>query len=217
MDRDAKPAAITTATAQLDQDLARQAIEKRRRGEVPTVQEQRALKRLETEREEKLRWQYYAAIPQKHWREMSGRQAKILNEQAQLYGLPFGGAVINLPDVVRAIHDLLARKGRLLLKDEDEMLSGDNSPALERYREEKALLARFDRLEREGVLVRKDVVRDGTGRIAARLRNAAETLERQFGPGALEILLEALDDVERDIQHSYGGGSNGHADNQQPG
>jgi hypothetical protein len=207
-----------TATGQLDQDLARSAIEKLKRRETPTTQEQRALNRLESEREERLRWQYYATIPQKHWRQMSGRQAKVINEQAQLYGIPFGGAVVNLPDVVRTLHDLLADKGRRLLRKDDDMLLGEsNSPALERYREEKALLARLDRLEREQQLIRRDVVREGTGRIAARLRTAGETLERQYGRGALEILLEALADVERDIERSYSNGSNGHLDVQRSG
>jgi hypothetical protein len=209
---------IATASDKLDRDLARRAVEKIKAGEAPTAPEQRALKRLEKEREERLRWKHYTSIPQKHWVRMSGRQAKVINEQARLYRLPFGGAEVNLPDFVTAFHDLLAEKGRLLLRDDDDLLSGDaNSPWLERYREERALLARLDRLEREQVLVRKDVVRDGTGRIAARLRLAVETLERQFGPAAADILREALDDAEREIHRSYGRESNGHADDQQPG
>ncbi len=39
---------------------------------------------------------------------MSGRQAKVLQEQAARYGIPFGGSTIDLPEVVRALHDFLA-------------------------------------------------------------------------------------------------------------
>ena len=52
-------------------------------------------------KEEQLRWRYYRTIPQKHWKVMSGRQTKVLAEQAQRYGLPFGSASIDLPAVVK--------------------------------------------------------------------------------------------------------------------
>jgi hypothetical protein len=214
----AKKQQFGTVSAALDRDLAKRALEKRNAGQTPSATELAALKRLEKEREENLRWQYYAAIPQKHWLQMAGRQAKVVNEQAITYGIPFNGPVVNLPEVVRGVHDFLARNARRLRELDDDLMSGDsNSPALERYREERAALARLDRLEREAVLVRKDVVRDGTGRIASRLRLAVETLERLFGPEAADILREALDDAEREIHRSYGHESNGHADDQQPG
>lgn len=211
----AKKPEFTTVSAALDRNLAKRAIEKKTAGQTPSAAEVAALKRVEKEQEERRRWRYYGSIPQKHWLQMAGRQAKVVNEQAITYGIPFNGAVVNLPDVVRGLHDFLARNARVLREADDDLMSGDpSSPALERYREERALLARLDRLEREAVLVRKDVVRDGTGRIAARLRLAADTLERQFGPAAADILREALDDAERDIQRSYGHESNGHADEQ---
>ena len=102
-----------------------------------TKEERRLLKRHESEKEERLRWQYYASIPQKHWRNMSGRQTKVINEQAQRYGIPFGGASINLPAVVRALHDFLADNAVKLARDDDELMQGNGSPALERYREER--------------------------------------------------------------------------------
>ena len=43
--------------------------------------------------------------------------------------------------------------------------------SLERYREERAKLARLDRLEREQLLIPRDEVRDGLGRIASVLRS----------------------------------------------
>src|SRR5687767_10418373 len=78
----------------------------------------------EREKEERLRWQYYASIPQKHWRAMSGRQTKVINEQAERYGLPFGGPSVNLPAFVRAFHDFLADNAIKLAKDDDLSLGG---------------------------------------------------------------------------------------------
>lgn len=132
---------------------------------------------------------------------MSGRQAKVLKEQADRYGLPLGGATVNLPALARALHDFLAENAQKLSAD-DELMRGDgsSSPALERYREERAAIARLDRLEREGKLVDREQARDGMLRVASLLRTAGETLQRQFGTAAYEILDEALVDAEREIE-----------------
>jgi hypothetical protein len=164
-----------------------------------TGAEREALKRHEKQKEERLRWQFYGSIPQKHWRQMSGRQTKVINEQAERYGLPFGGATISLPAVVRALHDFLADNAAKLAHEDDPLLLGGSSPALERYREERAKLARLDRLDRERQLLPRDEVRESWGRMAAILRSAGDTLQRQFGAEAVEILNEALDDCEREL------------------
>ena len=183
-------------TAGLDRQLVGEAYAKVLRGEKPTKVEKAALARFEKKREEKLRWAYYAAIPQKHWRKMSGRQAKVLGEQADRYGLPFGGPVVNLPDVVRALHDFLAENAQRLACDDGMIGAHPPSPALERYREERAALARLDRLEREGTLLSREGMHTSLTKIAAILRSAGERLQRVCGTEAADILNEALDDAE---------------------
>ena len=191
-----------SASAQIERKLAADAYRKAMAGETLSVRERSALKKLEKDQEEKRRWQYYGSIPQKHWRKMSGRQTKVLNEQAALYSLPFGGPIISLPDVVRALHDFLATHAQRLAND--PLLQGDvASPALERYREERAALARLDRLEREGTLVLRHELLEGLGRIASLVRTAGETLQRQYGPGAADVLNEAVDDAEREISRMF--------------
>jgi hypothetical protein len=192
------------AASRVDSEVVARAYRKVMDRKELSKEERAALRRHEKQKEEKLRWQYYAAIPQKHWREMSGRQTKVLNEQAERYKIPFGGASISLPSVVRALHDFLAENATKLARDEDPMMQGTGSPALERYREERAALARLDRLEREGALVPRDVARESLGRIAAILRSAGDTLQQQFGGEAVNVLYEALDDAQREIDRSFG-------------
>jgi len=196
--------ASASLTGRLDKELAAKAYKKVMAGEEPTAQERAALRRYEHEQEETRRWQYYEAIPQKHWRQMSGRQTKVLHEQAERYGIPFGGRTISLPAVVRSLHDFLAKNARKLAEDDDLMAVDVASPALERYREERAAMARLDRLERERVLVPRDEVREGLGRIAMILRGAGDSLQQQFGAGAVELLNEALDDATREIEQLFG-------------
>jgi hypothetical protein len=192
----------------VDQDLVASAYRKLVQKTELSKSERLALKRHEKDKEQRLRRQFYGSIPQKHWKEMSGRQTKVINEQASRYGIPFGGAVIHLPSVVKALHDFLAENAQLLAREADDLLQGNRnepaSPALERYREERAILAKLDRLEREGKLLARDEVRLSLGRIASILRGAGETLSRQHGGPAAEILHEALDEAEREISRAFG-------------
>ncbi len=176
-------------------------------GEPLSRREQQAVKRFERRREERLRWRYYRSIPQKHWRAMSGRHPKVLKEQAARYGLPFGDKTVDLTKLAPALHDLLNRCGPLLVAE----TSGTDTPsaALERYRAERAALARLDRLEREGALLPRDQVRTVLLRIAALLREAGETLRRDFGEAAADIVREALEEAGREIERTFGPGGDG--------
>jgi len=198
------PDPTSKLSKQLDKELAASAYRKVVAGQRPTAKEASALRRVEAEQEETRRWKYYESIPQKHWREMSGRQTKVLNEQAERYGIPFGGRTICLPRVVKAFHDFLAKNARKLADEDDPLLNSDvASPALERYREERAAMARLDRLEREGQLVGRADVREGLGRVASILRAAGDGLLQQFGPDAVDLLNEALSDAEREIERLF--------------
>ena len=198
--------------SQVDAGLVARAYRKVMDRKELTGAEREGLKRHEKKKEERLRWQYYHSIPQKHWRQMSGRQTKVINEQAIRYGIPFGGATIDLAAVAKSLHDFLAENAQRLAREDDELLQGGSSPALERYREERALLARLDRLERERRLLPRDEVRQALGRIAAILRSAGDTLSREFGPAAAAVLHEALDDAQREIASSLGDTEEGRHD-----
>ena len=60
-------------------------------------------------------------------------------------------------------------------------------------------MARLDRLEREGQLVDRRRMLDGLARVAAIIRGAGDALQREFGTAALDLLLEALDEAEREV------------------
>ena len=182
-------------------ELAQNALRKRREGKTPTHREAIALARVQRAQEETLRWQFYRSIPQKHWREMSGRQTKQINEQAARYGIPFGGKTIDLPEVVLKLFDFLAANAIKLAKVEgdDELLLGPGTPWLEELRKETAKIKKMDRLERERTLLPRDEIHEALGLMAAILRNLGETLQRLHGPAAQQLLNDALDDYQREI------------------
>ncbi len=85
--RASKPAGPPPSTSeQIERELVASALLKRRSGETPTVRELQALKRFEAAKEHDLRWQYLRTTSKKDYLEASGRQAKVVNDQARLYG-----------------------------------------------------------------------------------------------------------------------------------
>lgn len=103
------PAPTDSAAADIVRDLAKTALEKRRKGKTPTARELSALRKIEKDREEKAREHHYLTVPLHQWRKWSGRQNKIIYEQGRRFGLPIAQAVISLPEFVCALHDFFDR------------------------------------------------------------------------------------------------------------
>ena len=175
-----------SASERMDRELASAAVRKRQMGETPSSREMAALRRFEKTKEEDQRWQHYKTIPQKHWREMSGRQTKILQEQSQRYGIPFDGRVIELPRVVRALHDFLAKNARRLAEDPD-MTGGGDSAALERFRLAKAETAETELAREQGKLLMADDVVSQWEQIGQRIRNDLQNFGSSIVPDALTL------------------------------
>lgn len=179
------------------------ALRKQQAGQKPTREESRALARVRQHQAEQQRWETYRSIPQKDWISLSQRQAKQLREQSSTYGFAFGPA-IDLGEFLRWFHKFLADNGsKLLAEDDDDLLEGEATPALERLRAAKADLAELERDERRRNLLRRQVVHDLLGRVAGVLRNCGEQLQQQFGPDALEILNEHLTSAEAEISRLF--------------
>lgn len=104
---------------QADRELAIAGLRKRREGQRPIAAEAAAIRRVEAARAEEQRWAAYRSIPKKHWERMSGRQAKVINDQGRRYGLPLEGPVIDLEKLARALHDFLAANAAALQQAAD--------------------------------------------------------------------------------------------------
>src|SRR5574340_1554837 len=98
----------------LDKQFAAAALAKRRAGQKPSREEAAALRRVERARDQQLRADHYRSIPKRDWQRWSGRQQKILNEQALRYGVPIGGATIDAAELARWLHEFLAANARKL-------------------------------------------------------------------------------------------------------
>ena len=139
-------------------------------------------------------------ISKAEYRKISGRQTKQLHDQADRYGLPLRGTVIDLAQVVRAFHDLLATRAAGDQPEADQPGLFDESPAMRRYR--------MARAEREELRLKTDLeqaldrdqVHEVWLRMAGHLRSLGEQYARQFEPEVLAMLDEVLADCWREMQ-----------------
>jgi hypothetical protein len=98
--------------------------------------------------------------------------------------------------VAAAIAYRLEQAAPATTEDGDPLLSGSDSPALERYRNVKADLAERDLAERDKVLVRANVIRDALRPAVSALRGTGDRLVRQFGNEAGDIFNEGVNEFE---------------------
>lgn len=190
-----QPAVIS----QIDQQLASAALQKSRRGEVPTQQEQRALRRVQKADEERRRWEYYATVPKGHYLQLCGRPAKVVNEQADRYGFPLRGNTVDLSLVLSAFHRFLAENKHKLAAVGEDPMSGESSPMLEKWRGEKYLLARLERQEREGSLLPIDQVQEIFTTVGRHWRRATDRLVKRFGPEVRPLIEHAMEQARDEI------------------
>jgi len=181
-----------------DQRLAAAALEKRRLGQRVTREESAALRRVQKARDAELRAGHYRSVPKRDWQRWSGRQQKVLNEQAARYGIPIHRATINLEELAAWLHDFLARNHLKLNApdDADPAIAGATSPGLERKRLADAARAELRYQQELGTWIPRRFVHTGFALLSSILRQAGERLQRECGLEAHAILDEALDDAQ---------------------
>lgn len=173
-----------------DRHLASVALSKIKRGESPSRDENAALRRVQLAVDDKKKWSLYRAIPQADWCKLSGRQRKVIRDQARKLNLPMGAESIDLAVLLPALHDLFSRLDAGMVNGH----AADDADA--RLKMAKAEIAELQLAERSGRLVSRAAVQQCYAVIAHSMRKAAEVLGRHHGPEAQRILDERLDHAQ---------------------
>jgi len=150
------------------------------------------------------------SIPQKLIREFTrtterprGYQSKQINEQAERYGLPFGGETWDLEALLRALFEFLSKISphyQRWLDGGGDLPGSRETPSLERGRMAKAELAELQLEERRGLVIPRTDIHEGLLEFAQALRDAADRLQRQHGADAFEILDDAITSGEAAVE-----------------
>ena len=74
------------------------------------------------------------------------------------------------------------------------------SPALEKFRTERYKLARMERLQKQNLLIPRDKVRSSLLFLASILRDATDRLQKLYGSRVVELMDEALQVFEAQIE-----------------
>ncbi len=136
---------------------------------------------------------FLRAIPQKMWVAWSGRPAQILLKQAQTYGIPFAGkpgGLIDLPEVVRALHDFLAANAHALAAIKKD---GAGGGVVIQSKQVDLRRKQIELAEIEGALVRLDVMTHTFLDLALDLGRALEQVRGNIGVEPLMPVYQALD------------------------
>lgn len=179
------------------------AIRQQQAGVALSAQEQKAFEKWSQEQNERRGLLFLAELPKKFWRQWSGRQHKVLNEQAQLYGIPLGEATIDVRAVAKWLHDFLSEHKRVLpeLVREGELepktLKGRLVAQKVRQLENRNRLLEDQLATNRQTLIPRSEIHDYMIRAAGLLRSAGERLEKRFGQDAGDILTDALASFER--------------------
>lgn len=196
---------VASLTSQA-RDTLRAALGKKSRGQKLNTREASIVERYERSLDAERRRRIYSTIPQKDWIGLSGRQAKVLNEQEARYGVPVGRANIDLRSLAVWVHEAIASGRIRAIADDGLDMAGENSPGLERYRIAKAQLAEIDLDLRRSRLLDRETLEAQWNAGAVALRNAGERLQRRFGDEAASLYNEGVADFARAVTEAINAG-----------
>lgn len=192
---------------QLSEDvrrLAAEAMRKRTAGQVPTVRERKAFETWEAHKEEQAFLAFARRVPKRIYKEMSGRQDKVINDQAERHRMPLVGPTVDLFMLATWLHNFLADNSlrlRTPLGEDALMFDEGSDPWLTEYRKQSALKVRLEREEKERKLLPRDKCHESLANFSTALRRFGEWLEKKYGRDALEMFNATLEDASRELRY----------------
>lgn len=140
-------------------------------------------------------------LPKGIYCKLSGRQQKVVDEQAVRYDIAIDGAKIDLYSVLKRFHDILAEWGPTIRELEGE----EGSLRTEKLRKEIELLERksksldLDIKNKQDEFIDRGTLRVRMEWLANKLRTVSERLGKRFGGDAQVLLNHALKQIEDEL------------------
>lgn len=148
--------------------------------------------------------EYCAAMPKGDYCELAGRQHKVIDDAARLYGLPVGGPIIDLAEALTALHDLIAanasriRGESLNDSDRDELEDEKLRQQIQKLQIENDRLSISLQRDRGDAIPRAEVA-DALNAVAAKMREGGRAIER-ISPAARDAYNELLEALATEIE-----------------
>lgn len=151
----------------------------------------------------------YRSMTKSDYARLAGISRVQVQEASQVHGAPLGGTSIDLAEVLPWFHAVLATLGKSHMRverDSEGMTVRWRHSTREAKLVEETRMKTLQRMQAEGSLVDVEAVREAWAIVSQTFRSAIETLQRRCGSVAHELMLEALEQAEREIAEQFGGG-----------
>ena len=109
-------------------------------------------------------------------------------------------------DPAAVIAWLAKERRKPLVTDEDALMAGPSTPALERYRTARAKLSELELEVKRQALVPRVQMESAFREAGRRLRAGFEVIEKRHGRPVGDALRRLLDEVDREVMGALGGG-----------
>lgn len=140
-------------------------------------------------------------LPKGIYCKLAGRQQKVIDEQAVRYSIAIDGSKIDLYQVLKRFHDILAEWGPTI----NELQGAEGSLRTEKLRKEIELLERrsksieLDIKNKQDEFIDRNTLRVRMEWLANKLRTVSERLGKRFGADAQVLLNHALLQIEEEL------------------
>jgi ABC-type phosphate transport system auxiliary subunit len=142
-----------------------------------------------------------ADLPKKIYCKLSGRQVKVINEQAERYGLPIGESTVDMYAAVEAFHDFLADNARSFGEDDDLRA--------EKIRKEIAVLERRAKIldgeikQQKSLYIEKSDLHRRLTWLVGKLNNLGERIGKIGGADCQIAVNEFLEEMATEIESGH--------------
>lgn len=138
------------------------------------------------------------SISRKLYMRLSSKQLSQLERHSKAFGLPITGKVIDLFEVLRAMHQALSDNIHKIKEIDDA--SAQKKTAEARMIDIKVRKAELDLLEREGKLIDRSIVRDQLQWLASQFAEMSEMIGRNHGTAAQAAINGFLTVMQREVE-----------------
>lgn len=173
---------------------------KEHRGERLTAREQSALEKYRRKQASELLDDLLTKVPKKLYCQLSGRQTKILHDQADTHGLPLRGSTIDLFDVISAFHDILAKHAKTIASDGDVELKRAKLKGEIEVLERRAKILDGEISQQRARFIERSELRRRLGWLSTKLADLGERVGKFGGPETQRAINEFLEELASEIE-----------------
>lgn len=170
------------------------------RGEKLGRQARRDLQWYESRERDRIAEELFVNLPKKTYCELSGRDNRVIIDQAERYNLAISGATVNLYKAIRSFHDFIAESGQYLADDDlrDEKLRKEIA-VLER----RAAILDGDIRKQKSIYIERAEVHQKLGWLVKKFHQLGERIGKIGGAECQRAVNDMLESIAEELENGH--------------